>query len=522
MMWNDRSCERTPTGRRPHPSMGRLVSTLAVAAVGFVCVTGCQDGTARKQKTTTSAIWIGNNSEEPAQSTLARLKDAGVEEAYVPAARFEPDADEILESLRLPSVDTSLPLTLAVRGSWSESSEDTAAELGSRVAEAAKQLRFDVESRGALVVGIHLDFIRVDPSTFSAYAAFLRHLNKGLSEDLFFSISLHRAWIGEEGLAAVVDAVDYVVPFLYGQRVNEADSGEAWDFVQLESRLRSLETLDVPYQIGVVTLGTASWIDSGGTLKARTTRRSMVELLQNADFRLRPGFSFDDANRRVYIMGAEQKTTVDDWQLGAGDTIRMVRIATSDLEELMRLTDVWGLPNHLGQLFYRLPSEQEGLSLASESLLLAFDPAPAVPEIDFEVSVLRRTGRGWLVRVSVVSKNREFTELAVLDNNFVQVKAEGTAFNRNVRVGDFARYEIFKAGEDGSLGTARRNPDVLRLFLPILEGEQKAQTGNIEVMGSADPVLTLEASFLLPDGQTLKVGPRYWKDGNFVDEAAGS
>lgn len=493
-----------------------------ILGAAVLLLTGCQDGTARLEKSQASAIWIGYGSEQPAQSTLARLRDSGVEEAYIAAARFEPNADQILEPQKLPPMDSSMPLTLGIRGDFTTGTPDQAEEIGSRFAEAAKQLRFDVESRGALVVGIHLDFVQVSPAVFPAYAAFLKSLNRGLSEDLFLSISLHRSWIGDEGLAAVADAVDFVVPFLYGQRVNEADTGEAWDFAQLESRMRTLESLDVPYQLGVVTLGTASWIDSQGTLKARTTRRSMIDLLQSSSFRLRPGFSFDDANRRVYIMGAESKTELDDWNLAAGDTIRMVRMATSDLEELLRLVDVWGLPNHLGQLFYRLPSEQEGLSLGSESLLLAFDPRPAVPELDFEVSVLRRTGRGWLVRIAVVGKNREFTELAVLDNNFLQVRAEGTAFSRNVRVGDFTRFEIFKAGADGALEPTRRNPDVLRLFLPILEGYQKAQTGNIEVLGSADPVFVLEGSFLLPDGQTLKVGPKRWSDGKFDDEPSGS
>ena len=489
--------------------------------VGFLAAllltSGCFGGNKRKQKTSASAIWIGSNSEEVTASTLARLKDAGVEEAYVTAAQLDLKGPDLLKRFRVPDLEASLPTTLSIRGAWSGDSADDATALGAQIAEAAQQLRFDIESRGALVVGIHLDFTKV--SSFPSYAAFLEGMQSELSNDLYLSITVQRSWIGKEGLKEVVDAVDFVVPFLYGQRVSEKDAGDAWDFVELERRLRLLEELEVPYQLGVITLGTASLISEGGGLKARTTRRSMLDLLRNPALKLRPGFSFNGVNRRVYTMGAERNTTIDDWEIEQGQTVRMVRIATSDLEELLRLVEVWGLPHHLGQLFYRLPSEQEGLSLHSESLLLAFDPQPATPDIQFDVSVQRRSGRGWLVRFGLESMNREFTELALLENNYLQILTESGEFNRNVRVGDFNRFDMLTLNEDGKYELKRRDPNVLRLFLPILEGFQKANTGNIEVIGRAEPVLVLEASFLLPDGRTLKVGPRRWSNGSFEDEA---
>ncbi len=507
---------------RAHRDLKRSSLALMMAvllAVSWVS-SGCFGGNKRKQKTSASAIWIGSSSEEVTASTLARLKDAGVEEAYVTAAKLDLKGPDLLKRYQIPDLEASLPTTLAIRGSWSGDSVDDASAVGAQVAEAAQQLRFDVESRGALVVGIHLDFTKV--SSFSSYAAFLEGIQSELSNDLYLSITVQRSWIGKEGLQAVADAVDFVVPFLYGQRVNENDAGDAWDFVELERRLHLLEKLKVPYQLGVITLGTASLISESGGVRARTTRRSMLDLLRNPDLRLRPGFSFNGVNRRVYTMGAERNTRVDDWEIEQGETVRMVRIATSDLEELLRLVEVWALPHHLGQLFHRLPSEEEGLSLHSESLLLAFDPQPATPEIGFDVSVQRRSGRGWLVRFGLESGNREFTELALLENNYLQILTESGEFNRNVDVGDFNRFDMLTLNEDGNYVLKRRDPNVLRLFLPILEGFQKATTGNIEVIGRAEPVLVLEASFLLPDGRTLKVGPRRWSNGSFEDEAGES
>ena len=36
-----------------------------------------------------------------------------------------------------------------------------------------------------------------------------------------------------------------------------------------------------------------------------------------------------------------------------------IRAATSDIEELTRLVDAWEVPNHMGQVYYRLPSAEE-------------------------------------------------------------------------------------------------------------------------------------------------------------------
>ncbi|MEM6794217.1 MAG: hypothetical protein AAF725_09555, partial [Acidobacteriota bacterium] len=326
-----------------------------------------------------------------------------------------------------------------------------------------------------------------------------------------------RGWLEDEALKSVTDGVDYVIAFLYGQRIDEPESGAAWDFTALEKSLQQLEALSVPYQLGAITLGTASHLDSGGRLKARTTHRSMLDLIDNRSLKLRPGFTLEGANRRVYSLVAERRTSLGDWQLAQGDGVRVVRSASADLEELLRLVDLWDLPGHLGQAYYRLPAETERLSLHSESLLGALEAGSASPDLEFDVSVQRRTGRGWLLRIGLANRNREFTELATLDHNYLSVTAPESRFSgTRIGTGDFQRFELLKRTANGSVATFRQ-PNVVRFFLPILEGQQRVSTGDVELIGRGEPELELEARFLLPDGRTLELGPKTWRGGSFVE-----
>lgn len=147
-------------------------------------------------------------------------------------------------------------------------------------------------------------------------------------------------------------------------------------------------------------------------------------------------------NRRVYAVAAEKNTRVGSWEVRTGETVRAVRAATSDLEELMRLLGAWEIPRHLGQVYYRLPSAEERLSLSLENLLNALDPTPASPELEFDVHPQRRTGRGWLVRFSISNQNGEITELSLMDSNFLQARCLGCVFGQQVSTGDFYRFDL--------------------------------------------------------------------------------
>ncbi len=490
------------------------IARSSVCALALL-LAACPESWRPPAKAPGSALWAGLNSEALESSDLARLGEAGIGEIYLTVARLDPSAPGgPLVAVEAPDPPSSVPLTLAVAGEWTAGFDpETLAE---RVAESARQLRFDVEGRGGVPIGLHFDLTSVD--AFGGYAAFLKRLRKELGGTLFLSVSLQRDWIGDPALEELARAVDFVVPFLYGQRVDETEDGKAWDFVELEIRLQKLEALGVPYLIGVVTLGTATHLNASGGVRARSTRLSLQEILWNRALKLRPGFSLEGVNRRVYAVAAEKPARLGKWQLDAGDGVRVVRAATSDLEELTRLVGVWEIPHHLGQVYYRLPSPQERLSLSLENLLNALDPSPASPDLELGVSLQRRTGRGWLVRLSIANRNGEITELSLIDSNYVQATALAGEFSSRARAGDFYRYELYRTREGGEPVRDIRSPDLVRLHLPILEGRQQLTSGDIELKVRGTPALEVEGRFLLPDGRTLEVGPRIWRGGRFEDE----
>ncbi len=477
-------------------------------------LTGCPESWRPPEKSPSSALWIGTGSEPLETSDLARLAEAGISEIYLTVAEFDPDSPEgPLVRVEAPDAPQSMPVTLAINGSWPTGL--VAEDLVERVAEAARQLRFDIESRGGVPTGIHFDLDPVE--SFTDFAEFLRALRKELDRTLFLSVSLQRRWIDHPEIEKVVEAVDFVVPFLYGQRVQEAESGKAWDFVELEIQLQKLERIGGAYQIGIVGLGTATHLNTNGGVKARTTRLSLQEILWNRALKLRPGFSLEGVNRRVYAVMAEKPTRVGKWKLEIGEGIRVVRAATSDIEELTRLVAAWQFPNHLGQVYYRLPSAEERLSLTLENLFNALDSDPASPALEFGVSLQRRTGRGWLMRFSITNTNGEITELSLIDSNYIQITALNGEFSARVKPGDFYRWELYRVRPGEAPVRNIRRPNMLRFHLPIMEGRQQVASHDVEIKVKGSPELEISGQFLLPDGRTLTLGPKLWQGGAFVE-----
>lgn len=479
-----------------------LGGLLVLAALGLV---GCPGGRENKIKSPTSVLWLGEGSQGLEVSEASRLRERGVGELFVDVADLDLSNEERpLIGGDLPPMPASSTVTLVVDGPFSLRQADD--DLATVVASEARQLRFDAEEAGVLPVGLHFDFDEV--ASWTALSEFLDELRGELEGDLFLSFSIERGWLGEEGLASAAAAADFVVPFLYGQRVHETEDGSAWDFIELERRVQQVEALGRPYFLGLVTLGTATHLNARGMVKARKTPISLLEILWNRDLKLRPGFSLEGVNRRVYSVEAEKATEVGGWTIESGEGLRVVRAATSDLEELMRLIGTWEMPNHLGQVYYRLPKAEEKLSLSLGNLLNALDSAPAAPDLYLDASLQRRTGRGWLIRFSITNRNGEITELSLLDSNYLEVHCLNCVFGRADN-GDFYRYDLYQEQGDELVRTFRRS-DLIRLHVPILEGDQKVASGDVETYVTGEPRLELSGQFLLPDGRTVTLEPLLW------------
>ncbi len=124
---------------------------------------------------------------------------------------------------------------------------------------------------------------------------------------------------------------------------------------------------------------------------------------------------------------------------------------------------------------------------------------------------MRRTGRGWLVRFTLLNNSSGFSELALLDNNYLEVNVEDGSFG-SANPGDFQRFDLLKEIA-GKRERTFRSPDILRLYSPMLEGRQTVVSGDIEVITSSAPTFRITGNFLLPEGKDLTIGPFIYKNG---------
>lgn len=483
-----------------------LIGVLAVCSLTAIACGGSDQRPARKAAG--SAIWLSSSSEPLQPNVAAKLREAGVEEVFLQSGRLDPATGDVVVSGDAISLPGGLACTVTFTGSFKGSAEP--AGPAEKIFASFRELQARVEQEDALVVGLHLDFTSVD--SLESYGLLLQELRKKLGPKLYLSVTVQRSWLGDEALKLALEPADFFVPFLYGQRIEEKEDPEAWDLSAIEKSLQAAEALNRPYMLGVIGLGTATWNTASGTIKERITRLSMQDLVRNPDLQLRPGFSLEGTNRRVYVFEAQRKTTVGEWSLANEDSVRIIRVAASDLEELLRRLDLWGNPNRIGQVYLRIPHAEERLSLGAESLASALKLDSKSLDLKTEVAVQRRTGRGWLVRFSLINSSGGFSELALLDNNYLEIKIESGHYGGTAVAGDFQRYDLLRE-IGGRRERTFRSPDILRLYVPMLEGQQKVVSGDIEVITNSAPTFSITGKFLLPEGKNLNIGPFTYKNG---------
>ncbi len=471
---------------------------------------GCPGGGRGLHKGAVSGLWVEPDEVRYLEPDLvSRLAEAGIRELFVPMADLDLASGEgPLVRRPIPDLDPTLELNVAVGGRLELGGADPE-EAAKRVAEGVEQLLFDVEARGLVPVGVHFDLRAID--SVPVGAAFFKRLRAALDRSSYLSVSLRRSWMDHDEIRSLAQATDFVVPFLYGRRAWEGDADEAWDFRVVRQRLEQLEGFGVSYMVGIVGIGNATHSGRNGKVKAFTSEQALHPFLWNHNLELRRGFSLQATHRRVYTLVAESATRAGGWAIEPKDEIRLVRPMTTDLDELLEMLAEGEHPHMIGQLYYRLPAPEERLSITPENILNALDDDPIAPDLRFEVQVSRRTSRGTRFRFLIENRNRESTELSLLDNNFLQVTAGANAFG-DVEVGDFYRYELLRMASDGSFERMYRDANVVRLHLPILEGRQRVSSGDVEIQ-RRDPTLELEARFMMPDGRTVEYGPFTWSDG---------
>ena len=497
-----------PPRAKSRRSAAAFVSLALLGSLASLAA-GCSKSAERpERKAVGAAVWVSSSSEALQPNIVSKLKEAGVEEVFLQAARFDAASGEVTPTAEQLSLPGALSCTIAISGGFKGAGDPAA--LADKLIAAFRSLQSKIEQEDTLVVGLHLDFTAVE--SFEAYGQLLKELRGRLSGKLFLSITVQRAWLGNDLLKPVLDHVDFFVPFLFGQRIDEREEAGAWDLATIERSLRTADSLGRPYLLGVIDLGTATWTNEAGNVKERVTRISMKDLVRNQGLQLRPGFSLEGTNRRVYTFEAQRPTQVAGWSVAAGDSIRIVRVAASDLEELLRRLDLWANPNRIGQLYYRIPHSEERLSFGAESLASALKLDSKSLDLTCEVAVQRRTGRGWLVRFSLINNSGGFSELALLDNNYLEARIESGYFGGNASAGDFQRYDLLKE-TGGKRERTFRSPDILRLYAPMLEGQQQVVSGDIEVITSSAPTFRITGNFLLPEGKDLTIGPFIYKNG---------
>lgn len=481
---------------------GWRVALLAVLAAG--CFGG---DTPRKGQV--SALWIAPRSAPVDAGTLARLENLGLTELFVEAAALEWEGGAPrLSLLRLAPAQRRQPVTLVVRGGWPDA-ELEPAPVAERLHVEIERLRHAAEQAGLLAVGVHLD-LTVPPGRFEAYGATLEKVRSRLEGRLFLSVDVPRRALGAPHLGAVARGADFLVCFLYGQRAGEAEDPGAWDLQSVEDNVQKLERLARPYLLGAVTVGTATWRGRDGRPKASGTEIELRALVDDSGFELKPGFSLEGVDRQVFEFVARAPAVVGGWSVAAGDSIRVVKTATPFLEEFQRRTGAWESPNRLGEIFYRQPAAAERLSIGAAGLVGALDPSAARPEMVLELERRFRSERAWRVRVRLRNAGDEPTDLAFFDSNYVELRIAGGRIS-DADPGDFRRLELLFEGTEKGTMRAMRSADTLRLFAPLVEGGERFESGDVELLLSEPrPRVTVSATFLLPEGRLLANEPIEW------------
>jgi hypothetical protein len=485
---------------------GALLATLGLT----LATAGCFGGK-RAPKSPGVALWVSPRSAPLDAAQTSRLAEVGVTESFVESAKLEWSGGHArLEPVTAPRPARREPATLVITGTWPAGDLDTKA-VAKQLAQALPGLRLTAEQQGRLPIGVHFDL--VVSGDLQKYGDTLYELREQMDDRLYLSASVARRDIAREDLDRFVEPLDFLVGFVYGQRPGEPEDPGAWDLQSVEGSVRRLEKVDRPYYLGAVTVGTATLRDPSGATRETSTQLDLGALVWQPRLELKRGFTLEGIDRQVYEFRARSPVTAGPWSLATGDSVRVVRAATTNIEEFRRRCGAWPAPHLLGEVLWRLPEEGEKLSMDAANIADALSPEPSRPGLEILVERTSARGRTWKLQLSLVDDNDEDTDISYLDSNFVDLAVEGARIV-DVSAGAFARFELSYQGERGTM-QALRQADQVRLFAPIVEGRQSLATGAIELeLSGKEAVVRTSGKFLLTDGQYLTLETREWSFGS--------
>jgi hypothetical protein len=272
----------------------------------------------------------------------------------------------------------------------------------------------------------------------------------------------------------------------------------------VEAGARAAVAIGRPFFAGVGTLGTALLVDAGGRPIAATTRTSLGRLAADRGLTVGRSVVLAGGNRQVTVFEAGRATRLGEQEVAPGQRIRAIRPTPGDLRELARRLSGLGLAHYRGAVYHRLPGPEERLSLPLAALAEVLRDRQPPPGLELTLTA-GEGGRGSTVRVTLANRGDLPTGVALVENNFVEVRVAGGAIGA-VDPGRFRRYTLERGGREAASMQDVNNADAVKLFAPAVDAGASVASGPIEVRGGAAEV-TAGGRFLLASGEVYELPP---------------
>lgn len=470
----------------------------------------------RRSRPAGSAVWLDPREASLSADAARALRANGADEVFLSVGTLSTTGEGAAIDRWEEGLEGALPVrtptTLVITGAWPPERELAPTRAAEALLPALAGIREEAEAAGLLPVGIHLHLAPRPAAGFGgksleSLAELSSELRKGLSEDLFLSVTLLRDWLDRPEVESLAGSVDFLVPYLYGDGPGAPDRPEVWDPERVAEDVARVEALGADYLIGARTLGSASLRAAGGEVLDVTTHVSLGELAENQDLRRSIGDAFGGVGRLVYTFQAQRRTRAAGWQLAPGDSIRAVGTAPALLHALRARLAEGASEHQLGLLFDRAPGPEERLTPGPAALATVLGAEPPTPELQGEL-VVESEGQGRAVlAITLENLSTLSTDLALGEGNYVSLAARD-AFVERVEPGGFTRYSLWRGGREVRPGLGWREPDEVRLYTPMVEGGARLGGARIELGVRKDGAAAfLSGRFYLPDGQELELQP---------------